>query len=900
MPPETLTSLPAGTRLAHYEILSLLGEGGMGQVYRARDTKLQREVALKLLPADTAADPERRQRFEREARAVAALNHPNIVTIHSVDEVDGRLFLTMELVSGLPLSEMIGSGGLALDKLLKIAVPLADAVSTAHARGITHRDLKPANVMVTGDGQVKVLDFGLAKLLDLSNASDRMVTEAPDVITGQGRILGTIAYMSPEQAEGKPVDGRSDIFSLGVMLYEMATGARPFKGDTSLSTLTAIMRDTPKSVTEINPAIPKELGRVIRRALAKDPDRRQQTGKDLRNELDEIRQELESGELSASTAQAAVHAATSSRSRIPWLAVAGGLGLVLAVGAGLVWSQRGPASAPSSSSGAAVSATVTSLTSEDGVENFPSLSPDGKWVVYTADEHGTGRTDILLRAVGGQTVINLTRDSAVNDSQPVFSPDGERIAFRSDRDGGGLFVMGRTGESVRRLTPEGFNPSWSPDGASIVYATQPTALNPGSRGARSVLWIASSTSGERRQLTTTDAMQPSWSPHGQRVAYWGLQDDNPQRDLWTIAAGGGEPMRVTDDPAIDWSPAWSPDGRYLNFSSNRSGGFNLWRMAIDETSGRPTGEPMPVPIPRSSIAHLSLSADGTSMAMTSYSAQSNIEALAFDLQKGTAGARRKVTNTSETPQSPSVSPDGQWVAFHQELSNGREDLWVVKRDGTGLRQLTNDAARDRRPIWSNDGNRLMFYSDRSGRYQVWTIAADGSGLTQVTDFPGLVVEHRWAVDGTRAFAQVIMASRVLMFDPRLPATQQKPEELPPFPAPGFRATTWSPDGTRIGGNINRNEGGIVIYNLPSRTYEQVTPTGVLPVWLPDGRHMLYAEEGRRLLLLDLTTKVSTPVFSSSSETISGGGLSPNGREIYLVITQRQSEIVLAKLTGGGK
>ena len=262
-------TLPPGTQLLHYEILALIGTGGMGHVYRARDSKLQRDVALKVLPPDTAADPERRQRFEREARAVAALNHPNIVTIHSVDEVDGRLFLTMELVSGQPLSEIISRGRLSLDKLLKIAVPLADAVSAAHARGITHRDLKPANVMVTADGHVKVLDFGLAKLLDVGPAADRMATEAPDVITGQGRILGTIAYMSPEQAEGKAVDGRSDIFSLGVILYEMATGERPFKGETSMSTLTAIMRDTPKSVTEVNPTLPKELGRVIRRALSK-------------------------------------------------------------------------------------------------------------------------------------------------------------------------------------------------------------------------------------------------------------------------------------------------------------------------------------------------------------------------------------------------------------------------------------------------------------------------------------------------------------------------------------------------------------------------------------------------------------------------------------------------------
>ena len=308
-------NLSPGTTLGHYEIGALIGSGGMGQVYRARDLKLQRDVALKLLPPNTAADAEHRQRFEREARAVAALNHPHIVTIHSVEDVDGRLFLTMELVDGRPLSQLIPRGGLPLDRLLRIAVPLADAVGAAHARGITHRDLKPANVMVTAEGSVKVLDFGLAKQHDTLAQREHMETAAADVITGQGQVLGTVAYMAPEQAEGKPTDARSDIFSLGVVLYEMATGQRPFSGDTSLSTLTAIMRDTPRPVTDINPAIPKELGRVIRRALAKDPDRRQQIGKDLRNELDEIRQELESGELAGQTARAVAAAATPAAAR---------------------------------------------------------------------------------------------------------------------------------------------------------------------------------------------------------------------------------------------------------------------------------------------------------------------------------------------------------------------------------------------------------------------------------------------------------------------------------------------------------------------------------------------------------------------------------------------------------
>jgi Tol biopolymer transport system component len=893
-------SLATGTRLAHYEILALLGAGGMGEVYRARDTKLQRDVALKVLPPDTAADPERRQRFEREARAVAALNHPSIVTIHSVDDVDGRLFLTMELVDGQPLSELIRPGGLPLDQLLAIATPLADAVSAAHARGITHRDLKPANVMVTPTRQVKVLDFGLAKLLDASLVTDTMATEAPEVITGQGKILGTIAYMAPEQAEGKPVDARSDIFSLGVMLYEMATGERPFKGDTSVSTLAAIMRDTPKSVTEVNPAIPKELGRVIRRALSKDPERRQQTGKDLRNELDEIRKDLESGELTASTAQTtAVRAATLPPRRIPWAAVAAGLAVVTAVGVGFMWLRRGPADAAPVVSGAPVGITVSPVTTEDGAELFPSLSPDGKWIVYTRDELGTGQIDILLRAVGGQTAINLTKDSAADDSQAVFSPDGERIAFRSERDGGGLFVMGRTGESVRRLTTEGFNPSWSPDGMSIVYADETTVIAPNTRFSGSALRVVSVATGERRQLSSADGVQPSWSPHGHRIAYWALQAGKAQRDLWTVAATGGEPVRVTDDPAVDWNPVWSPDGRYLYFSSDRSGGFNLWRVEIDEATGRVMGEPIAVPVPSAFIGHLSISADGTSIAMASITQSANVEGFAFDPVTGRVGSRRRVTASSDRTSTVSVSPDGQWLAFAKFQQNNQQDLWVVKRDGTGLRQVTNDGALERVPSWSPDGTRLMFQSSTSGgRFQVWTIATDGGGAIQVTDRPESLIFPIWGPDVTRALVTTFPVSKLLAFDPRLPSAEQRVEELPVF-AGGFAPTSWSADGTRVAGfAVGRPGYGIVMYDVASRTYSELASTGGYPAWLPDGRRLLYVKGVNELVLFDTATKKGTVVLSVPGEEFLVPSVAPDGREVYVSIFRRQSDIVLAKLSAG--
>ena len=287
-------SLEAGRQLAHYRIVEKIGEGGMGVVWKARDTRLDREVVIKLLPVELEADTERLARLELEAKTVASINHPNIVTLYSVEEADGIRFLTMEWIDGRSLTEVVPTQGLALNRFFDIAIALTDAVSAAHERGVTHRDLKPANVMVTPEGRVKVLDFGLAKATeaaedrDPSERSTRGLTEA-------GRVLGTIMYMSPEQVRGETVDHRSDIFSLGIVLYEMATGERPFKGDSSAEIISALLRDTPRSVTDLKPGLPGHLARIVRACLEKDPDRRYQSAKDLRNALEDLKIEVSTG-----------------------------------------------------------------------------------------------------------------------------------------------------------------------------------------------------------------------------------------------------------------------------------------------------------------------------------------------------------------------------------------------------------------------------------------------------------------------------------------------------------------------------------------------------------------------------------------------------------------------------
>ena len=328
-----------GKRLAHYEIIEKLGAGGMGEVYRARDTKLAREVAIKVLPAEFAADPDRRKRFTREAQAIAALKHPNIVTIYSVEEADDVHFITMELVEGETLAQRIPSGGLPLDRFFDYSIALADAISSAHDEGITHRDLKPTNVMFDKGGRLKVLDFGLAKLLADNVDPEQAKTLAQGSDTAVGQILGTAAYMSPEQAEGEPIDHRSDIFSLGIMLFEMATGERPFQGKTHISTISSILKDKPASVSEIKQTLPRHLGRIVNRCLEKNVDKRFQTAKDVRNELEDLKKEVDTGEIAQTltSASSLTTALTPSRPWLPWAL----LGVVVvAVAVALVFVMR--------------------------------------------------------------------------------------------------------------------------------------------------------------------------------------------------------------------------------------------------------------------------------------------------------------------------------------------------------------------------------------------------------------------------------------------------------------------------------------------------------------------------------------------------------------------------------
>ena len=519
--------LSPGTQVGSYEIVSLLGAGGMGEVYRARDPRLKREVALKVLPDVAAADADRRERFTREALAVAALNHPHIVTIHSVEDAGTAVFLTMELVEGRSLAEALPATGLPIERVLTIGIAVADATSAAHQKGITHRDLKPGNIML-GEGEqagrIKVLDFGLAKVVDAQRGAagaSMLPTEAPAhtaPITAEGRILGTVAYMSPEQAEGRAIDGRSDLFSLGVVLYEMATGQRPFAGDTQLSILSSILKDTPKSVTDINPAIPPELGRIIRRALAKDPERRYQTAKDLRNDLEDLKASLGSSESPLSPATSNVAASVTSPSEpsaspIPSSDTQVVVGLVkrhsrafgvaaavLLLGAaaalyGLLGSDAQPV--PSQQSFADLQ--VTQLTTSGNAER-PAISPDGRYVAYVQRDGDDSSLWIRQTATTNNVRI-VPPERGVALFGATFTPDGTSVDFVRQANGASweIWRVPFLGGTPRLLVANVSSPiGWAPDGQRIAFLR--TRISP---ELSSQLFVAGADGGQER-----DAGQP--------------------------------------------------------------------------------------------------------------------------------------------------------------------------------------------------------------------------------------------------------------------------------------------------------------------------------------------------------------------------------------------------------
>jgi serine/threonine protein kinase/dipeptidyl aminopeptidase/acylaminoacyl peptidase len=894
-----------GQTLAHFRITAKLGSGGMGDVYRAEDTKLDREVALKILPPDLVQNPDRVRRFVQEAKSASALSHPYIVTIHEIGEENGVHYIAMELVDGGTLKHKIHTEQVPFKQVLGWLAQSAEGLAKAHSAGIIHRDLKPDNIMITRDGFAKVLDFGLAKLTEPLGGDGSQAQTGLSDETAAGAVLGTVGYMSPEQVQGKSIDPRSDVFAFGCILYEAATRQRPFAGETAVDTMHQILRSDPPPVKEISPETPSVVRRLIRRTLAKDPEQRFQSMRDLAFELSDLAEEYD--ELSVRTdsqtvSSSGVLAPISDDTKAKWpLRIGGFAAVLIALGSLAFWLLRDRAGR--TPTGAPTQATFSQLTYEAGHESDPDFSPDGNFVVY-AGSSGT-ETDLFLLRVGGTNPINLTQTPEIREWSPAYSPDGQTIAFASSRDGGGIFVMGSTGEAARRLTDFGSDPSWSPDGSSIVFASE-TFSTPDDRGNFSRLFVTPATGGAASEIYAEDAVQPDWSPHGERIAFWALRGDGGVRDIATTPANGGEAVWVTDDPALDWNPIWSADGDWLYFASDRGGSMNLWRVAIDERSGEVLSEPEALTTPSTSLGWFALSQDGQRVVYTHRELSTSIERRSFDPDSLEVGDEATPLLSSGIPFLwVNLSPDGERIVLGSQGSI--DDLYLANTDGTGLQRLTNDQAKNRGPRWTPDGASIVFYSDRSGSYQTWRIQPDGSGLQQLTDTKETNLWPAISPDGRYLLApDMVDGTNVMDLTGSLPTREVIARARAGDSGSIFFGTAWSPDSSQIVGTLIDKQAfgqrAIVSYSLTQDSSEVVYRVGSEatvfdPVWLPEGNGIVFVRfqpDGQgALMVMNPDGSDPRPIWTFEEDSDPSISVSFENRSLLLLTVRRSSDLWLA-------
>jgi len=766
-----------GERFGSFEILEKLGEGGMGEVWKARDTRLNRIVALKVLPQDATND-DRRRRFLQEAQAASALNHPSIVTIHDIISDNGCQAITMEYIAGRTVDQLIPLKGLQLADVLRYGIAIASGVAAAHAAGIIHRDLKPGNVMVTESGQVKVLDFGLAKLGGVLSPGQDEATRTVAEHTAEGTIVGTVSYMSPEQAEGRPIDARSDIFSFGAMLYEMVTGQKAFRGDTRISTITSILRDEPKPISSEHPNVPRDLERIIARCLRKDAGRRYQTMTDVHLALEELKEDSESG-------SAVAFVPAPPKKRIPVWYLAGSVAVVIAAGgAWLLWG-RTPAVpvAP---------LIIRPFTNYRGMETWPAVSADGKMIAFVWDGDQLGNSDIYVKLLDSSQPLQLTTgpDQKVG---PIWSPDGRRIAYTS-----GLVAVDRyvyeipaLGGEPRRIAA-GVAFDWSPDGNSLLV------IRNESHGG---MFLVSVADGSARRLTTfaNGQLQDSarFSPDGTKIVFTTLESDRSR--VMQLALKGGEPQPV-EIPGLRQAivRAFTPDGRELIIIGARDGGsqLSLFRVPIEG------GTPSELPFGRSAMAFgiptsVSMARLAPELAFSEVVVNINVWRVA-----AWPGAERKperwITSTAREV-SPAVSPDGSHIAVSSDRS-GSSQIWLTDASGSSARLITALAGLTvGSPRWSPDGTQIAYDARVKGNPDIWLSPAAGGEPRQLTTADSEDIVPDWSPDGRWIYFTSNRTGRLEVW--RIPATGGTEEQI-----------------TREGGfNPHLSPDGVYIYYLKSRT-----------------------------------------------------------------------------------
>jgi eukaryotic-like serine/threonine-protein kinase len=786
-------------QLGPYTILAPLGAGGMGEVYRARDSKLGRDVAIKILPPYVMADAERRARFAREARVLATLNHPNIGAIYGLEEFDGMTALVLELVEGMTLADRLERGPLSLSQSLGIARQIVEALDAAHEKGIVHRDLKPANIILQGatdlrsdDVRAKLLDFGLAKPLarDLHDGPTISIGD-----TGDGRVMGTPGYMSPEQARGQSVDARTDVWAFGCVLYEMMTGRQAFGGATTSDTIAKILERDP-DWQALPPATPPGIRKLLNRCLEKDPRRRLHAIADATFEIDEV---LAGGKAPVETA---------ALTRVPtmgWLIAAVFGVLAVTAGAWALWS--GSAKLPP--------ARVMPLTSYPGIESSPTFSPDGKQLAFSWNGDKGDNEDIYVVIVGADTPLRITTDVA-RDVSPAWRSDGNQIAFaRMESDRASIYLVSPHGGSERKLAdflaipPGGGQPieswdpklSWSPDGRWLavsgatsgpeggvflvgedgskrtllpakggsdyrmaVFSPKGDAIALVNRGFIEVVGISATNSptlnGALRRVTSFlgAVLGLTWTADGGSLLFGRARFTSPDPPyLWRMPASGDRPPERIDLAGVAAFPAVSASESRLAFVRR---GLNEDLFKLQE--GRP---PEPLLASTSNEQDASFSNDGSKIAFASDRGGEGSEVW---IAEADGSNRRSVTKGAHKPEgSPRWSPDDRRLVFDGEGQDGLRHIYVVDAAGGSIQAIGSRAgANDQLPSWSHDGKWVYFGSNRSGRYEVWRAPAGGEDPHQVTTSGGEVpyessdgrtLFHLRLIDGVRTVFSMPLA-----------------------------------------------------------------------------------------------------------------------------------------------
>jgi Tol biopolymer transport system component len=751
-----------GTTVAHYHIVSKLGEGGMGVVYKAEDLTLGRVVALKFLFKKATLDSARLERFEREARAAAAINHPVICTVYEIGDQDGSPWIAMELLEGATLEEQMHAAPLEMSRIVDFAIEIADGLDAAHSHGIVHRDLKPANLFVTSRGSIKILDFGLARIQTkrMAVAATLGPNATSDNVfqTNPGTIMGTVAYMSPEQARGEEADARSDLFSLGIVLYQMVTGKTPFRGGDSASLLASLLRDTPDPPSTLNAEIPPSLEVIISRLLEKDAGLRFQSAADLRSELKRLQRGV-----STTSASGLSFAPLSAPASIPpgragpaipgkeprahfagryRMALAMTAAGVLALAAVLaVWMHEPRQPEPAMQ--------IVPFTGSSGLEDDLAFSPNGQQAAYTWDGGTGGDPHVFIKLIGAGSALALSSDAPA-DTSPEWSPDGRYVAYAHTASPMEIFTvpsLGGTKRLVTSIVPAAPDQdsrvlAWSADGLSLLVSDRASANEP------AAIFSVSLQNGQKRRLTSPPSSgwgdgDPELSPDGRTLAFIRWENDSVG-DIYTAPLSGGAPRRITNDGKRIGGLAWSSDAETIVFSSTRGALPGLWRISAKG------GMPEPLAGVGADAWAPSISHAGNLLAYTHQSENVNIWRVPGP---GGAGPKTplKIIASPRQQTSAVYSPDGQRIAFSSDRT-GTFEIWVSDADGSHPLQLTSFGGPiTGTPHWSPDGKSIVFDSRPGGHAAIFVISASGGEPRQLTAGTSDDIVPDWSHDGREIY-----------------------------------------------------------------------------------------------------------------------------------------------------